>query len=138
MHLCKILHSFVQTVFQRLLSMCSCVASVFDVGAVRFSLKESANFGDSQRQERIRLLVQFVNYFARLYLYFLKFCCHCVCLSPSCLTIQMKATEKPFRFGLLIMLSKSCIVQSLQLLFYSPTCFVQLSQTSSGIFTSKN
>ena len=47
MRLCKILHSFVQTVFQRLLSMCSCVASVFDVGAVRFSLKESANFGDS-------------------------------------------------------------------------------------------
>ena len=93
MHLCKILHSFVQTVFQRLLSMCSCVASVFDVGAVRFSLKESANFGDSQRQKRIRLFAQFVNYFARLYLYFLKFCCHCVCLSPSCLTIQMKATN---------------------------------------------
>ena len=47
MHPCKRLHSFVRKVFHRLLSMCSCVASVFDVGAARFSLKESANFGDN-------------------------------------------------------------------------------------------
>ena len=45
MHPCKILHLFVWTVFRWLLSLCSCecIAFVFDVGAVRFSLKESAN-----------------------------------------------------------------------------------------------
>ena len=121
MHPCKILHSFVRTVFRRLLSMCSCgcIAFVFDVGAVRFSLKERANIKDNQRQERIRLLVQFVNYFIQLYFYFLKFCCHCVCLSPCFLTIQMKATEKTFHAGLFILLSKSCSTVVVNLVLFS-------------------
>ena len=121
MHPCKIPHSFVRTVFCRLLSLCSCkcIAFVFDVGAVRFSLKDSANFGNKQRQERIRLLYLFVNYLARLYLYLLRFCCRCVCLSLCCLTIQTKATEKPFHVGLFILLSKSCSTVVVNLVLFS-------------------